>query len=650
MAATSQHVDGYQGAEAWNERHSMVGGGRHVPSPPPPPPPPAERRGLGGEGPAPESGTTRAAMGWGALSVLFGALVLIGSAVPWYAGSTFSVTDDLGSAWPIIVTGLVAVLGGIDGLRGSLAGPALAGGIGSVFALHQTGRLRVLVEATGTTIGAGGVIWTVGAVAAVALLIAVVALLARDGATGSVPGWVGAAVLAGAGLWVVGMILPTVPGEPIGDHLRYGLFGGDAFSDVLTAAFIGVPVVLAVAAASTRRGAAYGLAAGCAVFWVAAAVTSAADEGSLGYGFGRFTPILLGALTVAVTGCLAILIPPHRPATGSSMRSATGAVPVAAAAGAVLLPVAGIAGLVLDATDPGAVPLPPLADSGSGDDEAGTGGAVDVVCTDLVDSAIDAAWQDVDGAIHVTILVDNGCDVAQQLDDPSASFTLTGDGATVADATFDFSRSPIVVPAHGTRGGELVFGPETFVDLEAVETLGLGDAGTPSRGSLGIAYSYVCTDVPEGMSASGEVEVAGVPTGAPVPPSAPDEGGALARLGAISDADRPFVEAEVIDVWVPQISSKKPGVVLPNGTTWDAVSILEDHRLWREQFPRVRLLWSGDYSTFEASDFWVTIVAIPFATPEEANGWCDAQGLPAEDCFAKLISHTRGPAGSTALR
>lgn len=377
--------------------------------------------------------------------------------------------------------------------------------------------------------------------------------------------------------------------------------------------------------------------------------------------------MLIGAVVVAVTGCLVGLIPPLRPARGPSVRPTASAIPVTAAACVILLPMAGIAGLVLDAGEP-TFQTPSLAqadgyggtgaysddtegstDSGVGNDP-GTGGSVDVVCTDLVDSTIDSAWQDVTGAIHVTILVNNGCEAAQQLDDPSASFTLTGSGATVADATFDFSRQPIVVPALGTSGGELVFGPETFIDLEAIELLGLGDGGTASNGSLGITYSYVCTDASGGSSPQVVVEVAGVATGTPTPPSPTDEDGALARLEEISDADRPFVEAGMIDGWVPQISSKKPAVVLPNGTTWDAMSILEDHRAWRELFPRVRLLWSGDYSTFEATDYWVTVVAIPFATAGEANSWCDAQGLPAEDCYAKLVSHTHGLEDSTELR
>jgi hypothetical protein len=291
--------------------------------------------------------------------------------------------------------------------------------------------------------------------------------------------------------------------------------------------------------------------------------------------------------------------------------------------------------------------------SGQADEESApgaVGGAADVVCTDLVGSTLQSAWQDADGAIRATVLVDNGCEIGQRLDDPSVAFALTGNGVTVADATFDFSSRPVVVPAFGRGEAEIVFGPETFVDLAAIETLGLGGDAMAGTSSLGLTYSYVCTDAPGASAPSAGGEVAGVATGTPVTPGALTESDALARLQEISAADRDLVESEVVNRWVPQISSKKPDVTLPNGTVWDAVSILDDHRAWRQRFPRVRLLWSGDYSTFEAADFWVTIVAVPFDSPEGALGWCDMQALPAEDCYAKLVSHTHPNEGSTELR
>jgi hypothetical protein len=344
--------------------------------------------------------------------------------------------------------------------------------------------------------------------------------------------------------------------------------------------------------------------------------------------------------------------------------------------GLALLPIAGLVGIVQYADDDGAYRLTasglPLVPSSTGypsddqesdpgvDDEddvgtGGTGGSVDVICTDLVDSTIRSAWQDEVGRIHVVIVVNDDCEVAQLLDDSSATFTLTSASASahVADATFDFSSQPLFIPAYGSSEAEIVFEPDSFVDLGAVETLGLGDdpSSGAGAGGLGITYSYTCTDAPDGSTgSSGGGPVVGDATGTPVVPDAPTASDALTRLQDIAAADGPFVESDVIDRWVPQISSKKPDVTLPNGSVWDTAQILQDHRDWRERFPRVRLLWSGDYSTYSLKDYWVTIVAIPFDTPEAAVAWCDDNNLPAEDCYAKLISHTHPEPNSTQNR
>ena len=619
--------------------------------------------------PAPSGGRTSAdtARVWGAVSVVFGVLVLVGSATPWFAESSFALTDDMSSAWPLMVIGLVGVLGGVDGLRGSLLGPAVAAGVGSVFVLLQVVMVRVLSQVPGVGMGGGGVAWTLAAVAAVLLVLAVLSVLGADRAQGTAPGWLGAVVLVAGAVWVAGMILPATPGLSMSDHVKYVLFGGDTFSDVMTWAFIGIPAALVVLAAATGSRAAHGLAAGSMVYWTLATVSAAAGYGSSGdgalrYTFGQFWPMLLGALGVAIGGCLAMLLPD----------GTTGTRPVVAlvpALGLAFLPVAGIVGAVQhaegqDAFDATAVDQPFDTSEGGQFDDPGVngsvsdsdttvddpGGSLDVVCTDLVDSAIRSVWQDVDGAIHVIVVMNNDCGVGRQLADPSASFTLQSGGADVADAKFDFSSHPVVVPADGTSDAEIVFGPGTFVDLGAVETLGLGADTEAGAGSLALTYSYTCTDARDAAPSSVATEVPGEAIDTPVAPRTTTESDALARLAEIAQADDTFVESDVIDRWVPQISSKKPNVTLPNGTVWNAVSILEDHRAWRERFPRVRLLWSGDYSTYKQADFWVTIVAVPFDTPEGALGWCDANDLPAEDCYAKLISHTHPHDDSTRLR
>lgn len=119
------------------------------------------------------------------------------------------------------------------------------------------------------------------------------------------------------------------------------------------------------------------------------------------------------------------------------------------------------------------------------------------------------------------------------------------------------------------------------------------------------------------------------------------------QLRQIASDDRSFVSTQLADHWVPQLSSKRPGVV-DNGVVWDNAMTLQEHRQLRQRYPGVRLLWSGDWSTFSAPDFWVTIAGITFADSAGALAWCRAQGFDRDHCVAKIVSTTHPVAGSTA--
>jgi serine/threonine kinase PknH len=54
-----------------------------------------------------------------------------------------------------------------------------------------------------------------------------------------------------------------------------------------------------------------------------------------------------------------------------------------------------------------------------------------------------------------------------------------------------------------------------------------------------------------------------------------------------------FVNAELADRRVPQLSSKRPGVV-DNGVVWDDAMTLQEYLQLRQRYLDVRLLWSGD--------------------------------------------------------
>lgn len=129
---------------------------------------------------------------------------------------------------------------------------------------------------------------------------------------------------------------------------------------------------------------------------------------------------------------------------------------------------------------------------------------------------------------------------------------------------------------------------------------------------------------------------------------APSPASAQAALDNQVATDRATVEG-LVGYWVPQLSSKRLGLVWQN-TTYGYPEILADFRGQHDRFPTAVLLRSDDYSSFRTPGFWVTVLAQPFPTPEAANDWCDGQGLTPDDCFAKRLSHTEGSVGNTVPR
>ena len=123
---------------------------------------------------------------------------------------------------------------------------------------------------------------------------------------------------------------------------------------------------------------------------------------------------------------------------------------------------------------------------------------------------------------------------------------------------------------------------------------------------------------------------------------------ASASLQAIVEADRSTVEG-VVGSWVPQLSAKHEGTKA-DGITYDDSSILAHYSSLAARYPSAALLWSGDWPVFNGSDYWVVVYPQSFATADAANAWCDAQGFSVDDCLAKKLSHSGGPAGSTVSR
>jgi serine/threonine-protein kinase len=133
-------------------------------------------------------------------------------------------------------------------------------------------------------------------------------------------------------------------------------------------------------------------------------------------------------------------------------------------------------------------------------------------------------------------------------------------------------------------------------------------------------------------------------TPAPVDP----EVSSYQQLRQIADGDRGQVLAATqgADLWVPQLSSKRPGV-FDEGHVWNNVQTLQEHLRLRQKYGAL-LLWSGDWSVFDASNFWVTIAPLTFTRSSDVLMWCTSNKLDPDHCYAKLISTTHGAEGSTA--
>ena len=130
-------------------------------------------------------------------------------------------------------------------------------------------------------------------------------------------------------------------------------------------------------------------------------------------------------------------------------------------------------------------------------------------------------------------------------------------------------------------------------------------------------------------------------TTTPTPPT-------VADLQQQVAADHNTVET-LVGQWVPQISSKKLGLVV-KGVQFGYPEIMADFTALKSRFPQAALLNSNDYTNFSGKDFWVTVQATTFGTADAANAWCDQQGFAADDCYASRLMHTGGPDGNSKTR
>jgi hypothetical protein len=160
---------------------------------------------------------------------------------------------------------------------------------------------------------------------------------------------------------------------------------------------------------------------------------------------------------------------------------------------------------------------------------------------------------------------------------------------------------------------------------------------------LGVVAGVARTADRPGPAVAGSAVTVPV-TSAAVPPGRPAD--PTAALQLIRAQDAPAVEA-LAESWVAQLSTRPAAAQEADRAAADA-AILAGHDALRRRHPDAVLLWSADWNYDGRS--WVTVVDRRFATAEEANGWCDTQGLAGQDCFAKRLSHSGDVDGSARYR
>ncbi|MFI6165469.1 hypothetical protein ACIBCN_01665 [Nocardia sp. NPDC051052] len=241
-------------------------------------------------------------------------------------------------------------------------------------------------------------------------------------------------------------------------------------------------------------------------------------------------------------------------------------------------------------------------------------------------------------SLDVTLNIVAGCPDGDVLSSSHTQVTISMGSDTVASAAFDLAAAPVPMPSS-SRSTQRVFrfpAGQFWRSADTLPTSANWSVAVDESGSQGI-LSVV-------SSSSGGVVTAAA---AAAPPDAGYvEAMSLAGLQSTAEADRSTVLPDLADRWVPQLSSKRFGLVA-EGVTWHHAEILREHLLLRQQYPNIRLLWSGAWSTFNSPDFWITIAGTAYQTPEGAIQWCADHGFDRDHCYAKLISTTHPIEGST---
>ncbi len=237
--------------------------------------------------------------------------------------------------------------------------------------------------------------------------------------------------------------------------------------------------------------------------------------------------------------------------------------------------------------------------------------------------------------LAVSATMTSACPEGDIVSNSNFQVAVTTGGKDVAAASFDLSRAPIVLPKSQSAKVSLVFPAGSYwrpADMAAgplaLSASLLGNSATVPDGGV---------RNPSTLTASGP----GVPTNG----SADDA--ALAALEDIAAADATTLRDTLQGRWLPQISSKKVGLVADD-ITWTNIEILREFLDNRARYGEALLLWSGEWATFDSPEsYWVTVVGKPMPTAESALSWCTGNQLDREHCLAKIVNEYGASQGTT---
>lgn len=221
--------------------------------------------------------------------------------------------------------------------------------------------------------------------------------------------------------------------------------------------------------------------------------------------------------------------------------------------------------------------------------------------------------------------------------------------APVQNPNAQYGQGPYAAAQTGkprSRKGLIALG----VVLIVVVALGIGWGAATLFGNDSDGDTVAAPASSDAKTPGGEASSSQGPSESPEPSESPSLSNDPAKaLDQLIEGDRPSVKADLNGKWVPQLSSKKLDLEA-EGKVWKEKDILAEHQELREEYPRVQLVWSGDFASFKEDNFWVTVVGIGYDDPEEALSWCSSHGLGADYCYAKQLNTSGGIDGTTRLQ